>query len=131
MGEKWTQIGQKQKFKYEKDSLAFDIQLIDYQNNLKAYMAKLQPDLSIIIRARSENFLESFIENPQTQLPGTAMPTVGVNKAGFEKVMAYLEEVGDPSKKERDAMGGGFLLYLAILALFAYLWKQYVWKKLH
>jgi ubiquinol-cytochrome c reductase cytochrome c1 subunit len=35
VGEKWTQIGQKPKFKYEKDSLAFDIKVLEYQDHLK------------------------------------------------------------------------------------------------
>jgi len=131
LGQKWTQIGQKPNFKHEKDSLAFDIKLLDYQDKLRTYMGKLPPDLSIIIRARSENFIESFIENPQSQLPGTAMPAVGVNKAGFEKVVEYLTEVGDPSKKDREEVGPKFMIYLIILAVFAFLWKQNVWKKLH
>ncbi len=131
LGEKWTQIGQKPKFKNEKDSLAFDINLIDYQENLKKYMGKLPPDLSIIIRARSEHFLETFIEDPQSQLHGTAMPSVGLSEAGFHKVMQHLEDIGDPSKPARDSMGVYFLLYMAIFTLFAILWKKSVWKKLH
>jgi len=131
LGEKWTQIGQKPKFKFDKDSLAFDIKVMEYQDNLKKYMGKLPPDLSIIIRARSEHFLKTFIENPQTQLPGTAMPRVGLSEEGFEKVMQYLENIGDPSKPARDALGYKFLIYMAIFTLFAVLWKKSVWKKLH
>jgi len=131
MGEKWTQIGQKQKFKYEKDSLAFDIQVLDYQANLSKYMGKLPPDLSMMLRARSENFLETFIENPQTQLAGTAMPAVGLTKDGYEKVMKHLENIGDPSKPERDSMGIWFVLYAAIFTVLAVLWKKSVWRKLH
>ena len=131
MGEKWTQIGQKPKFKYEKDSLAFDINVLNYQDTLTKYMGKLPPDLSIIIRARSENFLETFIENPQSQLHGTAMPAVGLSKDGYEKVMQHLQNVGDPSKPTRDSMGIWFLLYTFIFAILAVLWKKSVWKKLH
>jgi ubiquinol-cytochrome c reductase cytochrome c1 subunit len=131
MGEKWTQIGQKPKFKYLKDSLAYDIKVIDYQENLKKYMGKLPPDLSMIIRARSNDFLETFIENPQSQLNGTAMPAVGLNKESYEKVMQHLENVGDPSKPVRETMGLWFLLYFAIFAVLATLWKKSVWKKLH
>jgi ubiquinol-cytochrome c reductase cytochrome c1 subunit len=130
-GEKWTQIGQKPKFKYEQDSLAFDIKVIEYQENLKKYMGKLPPDLSIIIRARGHHFLETFIENPQTQLEGTAMPAVGLNKEGFEKVMQHLTNVGDPSVVARQEMGPKFLLYFVIFALVAFLWKRSVWSKLH
>ncbi len=131
LGEKWTQIGQKEKFKYEKDSLAFDIKVLEYQDNLRKYMGKLPPDLSIIIRARSENFLETFIENPQVQLQGTAMPAVGLTKESYEKVIKHLENIGDPSKPERDALGIWFVLYAVIFTIFAVLWKKSVWKKLH
>ena len=131
MGEEWTQIGQKEKFKYEKDSLAYDIKVLEYEENLKKYMGNLPPDLSMIIRARSEAFLETFIEDPQSQLHGTAMPAVGLNKMGYEKVMQHLQNVGDPSKPTRDSMGIWFLLYFAIFAALATLWKKSVWKKLH
>jgi ubiquinol-cytochrome c reductase cytochrome c1 subunit len=131
MGEKWTQIGQKPKFKFEKDSLAYDIKVIDYQDNLKKYMGNLPPDLSMIIRARSHDFLETFIENPQSQLKGTSMPAVGLNKESYEKVMQHLENVGDPSKPVRESMGLYFLMYFAIFAILALLWKKSVWKKLH
>lgn len=130
-GEKWTQTGQKPRFKEQKDSLAYDIKLLDYQDALKKYMGTLPPDLSIIIRARSHDFLETFIENPQSQLHGTAMPAVGLTKEGFEKVMQHLENIGDPSKPTRDSMGIYFLIYMAIFALLALLWKKSVWKKLH
>jgi len=130
-GEKWTQIGQKPKFKYEKDSLAYDIKVLDYQDALKKYMGKLPPDLSIMIRARSHHFLETFIENPQSQLHGTAMPAVGLSEEGYEKIMQHLENVGDPSKPERDSMGVWFLLYMAIFTVLAVLWKKSVWSKLH
>jgi len=131
MGEKWTQIGQKPKFKNEKDSLAFDIKVLDYQDSLVKYMGKLPPDLSMIIRARSENFLETFIEDPQSQLHGTSMPAVGLSKDGYEKVIQYLENMGDPSKPTRDSLGIYFLLYSLIFAILALLWKKAVWKKLH
>lgn len=130
MGEQWTQIGQKPRFKFQKDSLAFDIKVIDYKENLTKYMGKLPPDLSTIIVARSNHFLETFIEDPQAQLEGTAMPAVGLNKEGYNKVMTYLTDMGDPSKKDREAYGPWFLGYLIILAILAYLWKKSVWRKL-
>jgi ubiquinol-cytochrome c reductase cytochrome c1 subunit len=132
MGEKWTQIGQKPKFKHEKDSLQFDINLINYKENLTKYMGTLPPDLSMIIRARSSHFLETFIEDPQNSaLKGTAMPAVGLNKMAYEKVMQHLEDMGDPSKPVREEMGLWFLLYFAVFAVIATLWKRSVWKKLH
>ncbi len=128
---KWTQMGETPKFKYEKDELAYKVKVLEYQDHLKKYMGKLPPDLSIIIRARSENFLETFVENPQSQLPGTAMPRVGLTKEGYEKVVKYLEEIGDPSKPKREALGPWVILYFVIFAVLAYLWKKSVWKKLH
>ena len=131
MGEKWTQIGQKPKFKYKKDSLAFDIKVIEYEDSLKKYMGKLPPDLAMILRAKGTHFLETIIEDPQSQLHGTAMPAVGLTKDATEQVIQHLENTGDPSKPVRDSMGVWFLLYIAIFTLFAVLWKKSVWKKLH
>ena len=130
MGEKWTQIGQKPKFKYEKDSLAFDIKVLEYQETLKNYMGKLPPDLSTIVVARSNHFIETFIENPQAQLEGTAMPAVGLTKPAYDKVLVYLTKMGDPKKEEREAYGPWFLLYFTILAVLSFAWKKSVWKKL-
>jgi ubiquinol-cytochrome c reductase cytochrome c1 subunit len=94
-------------------------------------MGKLPPDLSIMIRARSEHFLETFVENPQAQLAGTAMPRVGLTKEGYEKVMEYLGETGDPSAKARSEVGPKVIGFFVIFTLLAYLWKKSVWKKLH
>jgi ubiquinol-cytochrome c reductase cytochrome c1 subunit len=91
-------------------------------------MGKLPPDLSIIIRARSEHFLETFVENPQSQLPGTSMPRVGLTEKGYEEVKAYLEEVGDPSKPKREALGPWVILFFFIFTILAYLWKKSTWK---
>jgi len=129
--DKWTQLGETPKFKYEKDALAYKIKVLDYQDHLKKYMGKLPPDLSIIIRARSEEFLKTFVENPQSQLPGTAMPRVGLTAEGYEKVVKHLEEVGDPSKPARESLGWKVILYFVIFSILAYLWKQKIWSKLH
>ena len=103
----------------------------EYQNKLADYEGKLPPDLSIIIRARSEDFMKTFIEDPQSQLKGTAMPRVGVTKEGYEKVMKYLEETGDPSKPARDALGIKVIGFFVIFTILALLWKRSVWKDLH
>jgi len=128
---KLTQLGETPKFKHEKDALAHKIKVIDEQNAVKAYMGKLPPDLSIIIRARSEHFLETFVENPQSQLPGTSMPRVGLTEEGYEKVKAYLTEVGDPSKPMREELGPKVLLFFLIFTLLAFLWKKSMWKGHH
>lgn len=134
---KWTQIGDvpqtKSNIKTGVDLAALDFKknLGTYQNKLADYMGKLPPDLSIIIRARSEHFLHTFIEDPQSQLPGTAMPRVGLNKEGMEEVFAYLEKTGDPSKPLREETGPKVLLFFLIFTILAYLWKKSMWKGHH
>jgi len=133
----WTQLGDVPKTKsniktgVDLDALEFGKNLGQYQNKLADYMGKLPPDLSIIIRARSEHFLKTFIENPQAQLPGTAMPRVGLNHEGMEKVMAYLEKTGDPSKEKREEVGPWVLLFFFVFTGLAYLWKKSMWKGHH
>jgi ubiquinol-cytochrome c reductase cytochrome c1 subunit len=134
---KWTQVGFVPKTKadiktgQDVELLKFKQKVAEEQIAVSKYMGKLPPDLSIIIRARSEHFLETFVENPQSQLPGTAMPRVGLTKEGFEKVKEYLEETGDPSAKARAELGPKVIGYFIIFTLLAYLWKKSVWKKLH
>ncbi|MEA1955057.1 MAG: c-type cytochrome [Campylobacterota bacterium] len=129
--EKWTQIGTKPNFKHEKDSLAFDIKVIEYEDSLKAYMGKLPPDLSMYIRSRGEHFIETFIENPQVHLAGTAMPRVGVTPEAAQKVIEHMKDAGDTKRHEREAIGMNVMIYIVIFAIFAILWKKQVWRDLH
>jgi len=126
-----TQLGETPKFKYEKDALAYKVKVLEYQDKLKAYMGKLPPDVSMLGKSRSHHFLETFIENPQSQLPGTSMPRVGLTKEGTEQVIHYLTEIGDANKPARDSLGWKVILYFVIFTVLAYLWKQSVWSKLH
>jgi ubiquinol-cytochrome c reductase cytochrome c1 subunit len=129
--ENWTQIGEKPKFKHKKDELAFDIKVLEYEDSLKAYMGKLPPDLSMYIRSRGEHYISTFVENPQNQLAGTAMPRVGVTAHSMEKVIEYMEDSGDTKRHEREAIGKNVMIYIIIFAIFALLWKKQVWKDLH
>ncbi len=128
---KVTQLGDVPKFKTKKDELAYQLKVVDEQDKVKKYMGKLPPDLSEIIRARSEHFMETFIENPQSQLPGTSMPRTGLTKESYEKVTEYLESTGDAKKPNRDALGWKVILYFVGFSILAYLWKKQVWSKLH
>ena len=128
---KWTQLGEMPNFKYKKDELRFQADVLDYQDAVKAYMGKLPPDLSMYIRSRSEHFLSTFIENPQSQLHGTAMPRVGVTAESAEKVIDYLEFAGDPKAEMRNEVGKNVMIFMIFFVLFAYLWKRQVWKDLH
>lgn len=128
---KMTQLGETPAFKQEKDMLAYKIKVIEEQDAVKAYMGKLPPDLSMIIRARSGHFMETFIENPQSQLAGTSMPRVGLSQEGYEKVKDYLTEVGDPSKAQREALGPIVIGFFVLFSLLAFLWKRSQWRELH
>jgi len=125
---KTTQLGDTPKFKYEKDALAHKIKVLDEQALVKAYMGKTPPDLSMIIRARGAHFMETFVENPQSQLPGTSMPRVGLSHEGYEKVKAYMTEIGDPSKPAREELGPKVILFFIIFTGLAFLWKKSRWK---
>ena len=99
--------------------------------DIKKYMGKLPPDLSQVIRSRGHEYLETFINNPQKHLEGTAMPRVGLNEEAQAQVVAYLEEIGDSKKAEREELGPKFLIYLVIFAIFAFLWKASKWREVH
>ncbi len=99
--------------------------------NIKTYMGKLPPDLSQMIRSRGAEWLHEFINDPQKHLHGTAMPRVGLTEASEDQVIAYMIEVGDSKKAEREALAGPFLGYLVIFAIFAWLWKAKLWREVH
>jgi len=133
---KWTQIGDVPKTKgniktRNNVKLAeFQVNVAKYQDKLADYLGKLPPDLKIIARARSEHFLKTFVEDPQNVLPGTAMPRVGVTNESYEKVYAYLESTGDPSKEKREKTGPWVLGFFVIFTLLAYGWYKSQWKGL-
>ncbi len=129
--EKWTQIGEKPKFKHKKDELAFDIKVLEYQDSLKAYMGKLPPDLSMYIRSRNEQFISTLVENPQNHLEGTAMPRTGVTADAMEKVLEHMRNAGDTKRAERASVGMNVMIFSIIFAIFAFLWKKQVWRDLH
>jgi ubiquinol-cytochrome c reductase cytochrome c1 subunit len=129
--ENWTQMGTRPSFKDKKESLAFDIKLLEYEESITAYMGKLPPDLSMYIRSRGEHYISTFIENPQSHLEGTAMPRVGVTKETAEKVIEYLEDAGDTKRHEREEIGMYVMIYIVIFAILALLWKKQVWRDLH
>lgn len=98
---------------------------------IKPYMGSTPPDLSQYIRSRQAEYIHKFVNDPQKMLPGTAMPRVGLTEKAEQQVVAYLTEVGDPSKEKRDALGIYVILYLVVFTFFAWLWKNKIWSKLH
>jgi len=129
--DKWTQLGTLPKFKTNTEKLAFELKLSKYQDHLKKYLAATPPDLSIIIRAKSEEYLRDFIDNPQVLLKNTSMPRVGLTKENTEKVIAYFTSVGDRKKAERESLVPKIIGFLIIFTLFAYLWKSKLWREVH
>jgi len=129
--DKWSVIGEKPKFKSDVQKAEFELKLAQYESNLKKYLGTTPPDLSIFIRSRGHEYIRDFVEDPQKILHGTAMPRVGLTKEATEKVVAYLEKVGDRKKPIRDALGVKVLIYFLILSLLAYAWKRKIWADLH
>lgn len=111
--------------RYDKQKATSDL------NFVKKYMGSLPPDLSTMIKSRKAEYLHQFINDPQKKLPGTAMPRVGLNENAEKQVVAYLENVGDAKKAERESTTLYIMLYFAILSVFAWLFKRKVWEKLH
>lgn len=62
---------------------------------------------------------------------GLSMPRVGLSEEAQERVIAYLESVGDAKKAERENLGVYIMIFFAILSVLAYLWKQKIWRELH
>jgi len=129
--ENWTQMGTTPSFKHKKETLAHEIKVLEYEDSLKAYMGKLPPDLSMYTRSRSEDFLMTFMENPQNHLAGTAMPRVGVTADTADKIIEYMKDAGDTKRHEREEIAVYVMIYIVIFAFFAFLWKKQVWRDLH
>jgi ubiquinol-cytochrome c reductase cytochrome c1 subunit len=113
------------------DMLKGTMQAYTPTENIKSYMGKVPPDLSQYIKSRGPEYIHTFVNDPQKLLPGTPMPRVGLTLASEKQVVAYLEEVGDSKKAQREELGPKFLIYLVIFAIFAWLWKSSKWRELH
>jgi ubiquinol-cytochrome c reductase cytochrome c1 subunit len=99
--------------------------------DMNKYIGAIPPDLSQHIRSRGDEYLHNFINDPQRKLPGTGMPRVGLTKDAEMQVVEYMTQIGDSKKAQREELGPKILIYLAILAVFALLWKRQIWKDLH
>lgn len=98
---------------------------------LHKYMGTTPPDLSMMIRSKGEEYLTTFINDPQKQLPGTSMPRVGLTKDSQEKIVSYIAKAGDRKKDERDNLGVKVLGFMVIFTILAYLWKLKIWRDVH
>jgi len=101
------------------------------KEQLVGYLGSFPPDLSQMIKSKGDEYLHKFINDPQKQLLGTAMPRVGLTKEAEEKVVQYLEEVGDAKKSEREELGLYVILFFIVMTVFAYFFKVNVFKEVH
>ena len=99
--------------------------------SLQNYLGSNPPDLSIAIRWKSKEYLETFINKPQAQLHVTAMPRVGLKEAPQEQIINYFESVGDSKKAERESLIPKIIGFFIIFTILAYLWKKSIWRDLH
>lgn len=98
---------------------------------LAKYMGTTPPDLSMMIRAKGNAYLETFINNPQKHLEGTSMPRVGLTKATQQQVVDYMEKIGDRKKAERQDLGIKIMAFFALLSALAIMWKIKMWREVH
>lgn len=99
--------------------------------SLTSYMGSTPPDLSMMIRSKGEEYLQTFINNPQKGLPGTSMPRVGLKEGTQNQVISYLEKIGDRKKDQRESLGLKIMGFFAFLSLIAILWKLKIWREVH
>lgn len=62
---------------------------------------------------------------------GLSMPRVGLTEESQERVVAYLESIGDSKKAERENLGIYLMLFFGIMGILAYLWKKRIWSEVH
>jgi ubiquinol-cytochrome c reductase cytochrome c1 subunit len=98
---------------------------------IKKYMGSVPPDLSMMIRSRGEHYLETFINDPQKQLHGTAMPRVGLSEKSQEQVIHFMEEIGDSKKEEREGLAWWVIGFMVIFSFVGFLWKKQIWDEVH
>ncbi|RDU69111.1 cytochrome C [Helicobacter cholecystus] len=99
--------------------------------SLLEYLGAPAPDLSTMYRSRGEHYLTLFINDPQKMLPGASMPRVGLNQKAESQVLAYMENIADAKKEERESLGIKLIIFCAIMAILAYLWKCKIWREVH
>ena len=62
---------------------------------------------------------------------GLSMPRVGLTQEVQERVIAYLESIGDAKKAEREHLGVYLMIFFAVMSVLAYLWKRRIWSQVH
>ena len=118
----------------------------------EGWFGKQPPDLSLIARARSVDYIEAYLKGfyvDKTRpwgvnnkvLPGTSMPFVLADLQGrltpeeydrFVRDTAnFLDYAGEPVKAKRQSLGIFVTLFLLVFFGFAYMLKKEYWKDVH
>jgi Cytochrome c1 len=59
------------------------------------------------------------------------MPRLGLTKEATEKTVAYLDQIADPHRDQRNRLGVFVLGYLLVMAGLTFAWKKKIWKNIH
>ena len=116
------------------------------------WFGKSPPDLSLIIRSRSAdyvyNFLREFTMDKSSPtgtdnqvLPGTSMPNIlwlvqeQLSHEEFDQfaldIVNFLDYVAEPIQLKRKNIGVWVILFLLIFLIFSYLLYKDIWKEVH
>jgi len=116
------------------------------------WFGKSPPDLSLIIRSRSAdyvyNFLRGFTVDKSSPtgtdnqvLPGTSMPNIlwlvqeQLSHEEFDQfaldIVNFLDYVAEPIQLKRKNIGVWVILFLLIFLIFSYLLYKDIWKEVH
>lgn len=113
-------------------SMKYDsISSITPTSSIENYLGAKAPDLSMMIRSRGEEYLNKFINDPQKMLVNASMPRVGLTEEAQNKVIKYIDSIGDSKKEQRHLVGIIIISFMIIMSIIAYLWKLKIWKEVH
>lgn len=108
-----------------------DVNAITPVSSIESYLGAKAPDLSMMIRSRGEDKLNKFINDPQKILVNASMPRVGLTEDAQNRVIKYIDNVGDSKKEQRNLVGIITISFMIFMSIIAYLWKLKIWKEVH
>lgn len=100
-------------------------------SSIENYLGAKAPDLSMMIRSRGEEKLNKFINDPQKILVNASMPRVGLTEDAQNRVIKYIDNIGDSKKDQRHLVGIILISFMIFMSIIAYLWKLKIWKEVH
>ncbi len=116
------------------------------------WFGKSPPDLSLIIRSRSADYVYNFLRGftvdkasptgtDNQVLPGTSMPNIlwlvqeQLSHEEFDlfalDIVNFLDYVAEPIQLKRKNIGIWAILFLLIFLIFSYLLYKDIWKEVH